>query len=62
LSYSTWAYDSIRYNIKVFSDSQSWVYINPIKDDTNLIEYLWNNILINNWHFYYKIYKISKDK
>lgn len=62
LSYSTGVYNNMRYKIKVFSNTQTWVYINPIKDDTDIIEYLWNNIIIDNWSFYYKIHKISKNK
>lgn len=58
LSYNTWSLDDIRYNLKVYTDTWSWVYINPIKDDSDKIEYLWNNILINNWIFLNKIYKI----
>lgn len=58
LSYNTWSLDNIRYKLKIYSNTQTWVYINPLKDDVENMQYLWNNIIINNWQFYNKIYKV----
>lgn len=52
----------LNYKIKIFDENQKWTYIVPIKDDTEKIEYLWNNIIINNWQFYNKIYKLTDYK
>lgn len=62
LSYNDWGLESINYTLKIFSETWTWVYINPIKDDSDKIEYLWNNILIYNKDYYNKIYKIQHYK
>lgn len=62
LSYNTWILDNIRYNLRVFSYDGVTVYINPIKDDTDNIEFLGNTILIHNWQYFYKIYKVTDYK
>lgn len=58
LSYHTWSLDNIRYTLKVFTQDGTWVYINPIKDDTSQIEYLWNHIFFYQGVFYNKLSKI----
>ena len=59
LSYNTWSLNNIKYTLEIFSNTWTWVYINPIKDNSRFIEYLWNYILINNWQYYNKIYKLT---
>ena len=46
----TWTWTLV-YNISWFSNTGTWIYINPIDDsNNNFIRYLWNEILIdNNW-------------
>lgn len=62
LSYSSWSFNNIRYNVKVFNNDLSWVYINPIKDDTEKVEYLWNYLIYKDLNYYYKIYKLTDYK
>lgn len=62
LSYNTWSLDQIKYTLKIFSNSNSWVIINWVDDDSNLIEYLGNGVIINNWQYYNKIYKLTDYK
>ncbi len=58
LSYQTGALNNIRYHLRIFTPSWTGVYINPIQDYGEKIEFLWNTISFigNNW--YNKIQKI----
>ena len=50
----TWTWvisDYISYNLKIYDELGNWVYISPIKDDWNTIEYLWYDIIENNWQY-----------
>jgi len=61
----TWSWVStnyIKYNLEIFDESWSGVYIVPFKDDQDKIEYLWNDIIKYNWKFIYYLYKITKLK
>lgn len=58
LSYNTWSLENIRYTLKVFNQTWTWIYINPIKDDIENQEYLWNNIFLKDWIYYSQIQKI----
>lgn len=63
LSYESGALDNMRYKLQVY-DTQTgkFSYINPIKDDSWELEYMWTNILMDNWEFYSKVYKITDYK
>lgn len=52
----------IKYKFQIFDKTWSWVYINPIKDDLDKINYLSNDILIFNWWYIYKIEEFFKNK
>ncbi|MBW7954849.1 hypothetical protein H3C61_03475 [Candidatus Gracilibacteria bacterium] len=62
LSYNTGSLDQIKYTLKIFSNSNSGVIINGVDDDSNLIEYLGNGVIINNGQYYNKIYKLTDYK
>lgn len=58
LAYSTWILNNIRYTFKVLTENATGTYINPIRDDREIHEYLWNNIFIKDNQYYYKIQPI----
>lgn len=59
LSYNTWVLNNIWYTFKVMTENWTWTYINPIRDDREISQYLWNNILMKDNQFYYKIQTIN---
>lgn len=63
LEYNTWSLSYLNYSIKAYDISWSWVYINPIKDDTeNQIYYLWNHVIMYNWKYISLIKKLNTYK
>lgn len=63
ISYDTGPLDNIRYQVKVFdNDIWEFAYINPIKDDTDEIEYMGTNILMSDWQYFSKVYKLTDYK
>lgn len=58
LSYNTWVLNNIRYTFRVITENWTWIYMNPIRDDREIHEYLWNTIFMKENQFYYKIQPI----
>lgn len=59
INYSSWGDLNLRYNLKIYNKDLTWVYINPLTNTWNKIEYLWNYWLENNWKYILKSYKIT---
>lgn len=62
LSSNTWSLSNIKYTFKVYTDTQTGVYINPVKNTLDKIEYLWNNVLKQDLKYYYKLQNIINYK